>query len=63
LFQNWAKEEGKHEGFDAQECSRHGKGRRNINESTHVKKSEVPVFQTGISDFYSYKMVNISRII
>ena len=42
---------------------------RNIKEPTHVLttkfdilgKTECPVFQTGTSDFYSYKIVNISK--
>jgi hypothetical protein len=53
-FQNWAKEEGKHEDFEAQECLRHEKGRRNIKEPTYVlmikfsilRKLECPIFQT-----------------
>jgi hypothetical protein len=45
------------------------KGRRNIKEPTHVlttkfdilEKPECPVSQTTTSDFFSYKMVNISK--
>jgi hypothetical protein len=64
------KEGDKHEDMKIQVCLKHGKEKENIKELIHLLmtkfnilgKSECSVCQTGISGFYSDKIVNISKL-
>jgi hypothetical protein len=68
-FQNRIKEGAKHEDLKIPVRFKHGKGKKNIKDSIHVLtttfdilgKPERPVCQTRTSNFYSDKIVNISK--